>query len=284
MKELYDLGIVHTQSVQPYFPRVRDRGDIAVLRDERSGVIFLSSTEHMNISHYDEMKGGSYWGGKTRDEALALYAEDDTRRAQQFYDLISGKDVLDVGCGTGGFMDHIRSSAKSVAGVEPQQYVRTELQKLGYEMYRLPGDVPRTSADVATLFHVLEHITEPLKTLKEVLGLLRPGGTVVIEVPHARDVLLQLEAFKAFTLWSEHLVLHTKDSLRVYLEKAGFSDIKVEGFQRYPLGNHVGWLVDNKPGGQKKYPEFTELSKRYEQMLINTDQTDTLIAIAKRPL
>jgi len=282
MQELYDLGIVHTNDVKLFYPRVRDRTDITVLRDKKTGVIFLNTIEHMDLSHYEKMKGGSYWGGKNREEALELYGEDDKRRAAQFSAFIKGKDLIDIGCGTGGLLDQIKNVVKSVAGVELQNYAREELEKLGYTIYRLPADVPKESFDVAGLFHVFEHFTEPLKALKEVRTLLCTGGTILIEVPHARDVLLKLDAFKAFSLWSEHLVLHTKESLRTYLETAGFRDIRIEGFQRYSLANHIGWLVDGKPGGQERYTVSEDSSSAYEKILKETDQTDTLIAFAEK--
>lgn len=280
MKELYDLGIVHEEHVEPFHPRVRDREDIGALRDRETGVIFLDTTEHMDIAHYEAMEGGSYWGGEDREKALALYREDDVRRATQFKEHITGKDFIDIGCGTGGLLDHVKDIAKSIAGVEPQQYIREELERLAYPMHRLPHDVPEKSFDVAGLFHVLEHITTPLETLTSVRNVLRPGGTVIIEVPHARDVLLKLEAFKAFTLWSEHLVLHTRESLAKYLSAAGFTNIEVSGFQRYPLSNHIGWMVDGTPGGQKRYTVLDSEAAEYAKLLEASDQTDTLIATA----
>ncbi|MFI5260390.1 MAG: class I SAM-dependent methyltransferase [Candidatus Paceibacteria bacterium] len=282
MKELYDLGIVHSGDVEPFYPHVRDRADIGVLQDKQTGVIFLETVGHMTMSHYESMSDGSYWGGKTRAEALEVYREDDHRRAARFGSFITGKDFIDVGCGTGGLLDQVKSSAKSTSGVEPQKYAREELEKLGYAMYPALSGAPKESADVVSLFHVFEHLTEPLTALKEVHQVLRPEGTLILEVPHARDVLLKLEAFKAFSLWSEHLVLHTKASLKTYLETAGFRDIRIEGFQRYPLANHIGWLVDEKPGGQKRHATFDASAEAYTKLLEETDQTDTLIAFATK--
>lgn len=282
MNELYELGMVHASDVVPFYPRVRDRTDIAVLRDTKTGVVFLNTTEHMDIAHYENMRDGSYWGGENRGKALALYREDDQRRAAQFGATIAGKDFIDIGCGTGGLLDRVRTSAKSIAGIEPQKHAREELKKLGYTMCRLPIEAPKESFDVAGLFHVFEHLTEPLKTLKEVRNILRPSGTLILEVPHARDILLKLDAFKAFTLWSEHLVLHTKESLRTYLEVAGFKNIRIEGYQRYSLANHIGWLVDGKLGGQKRYPVFDTFTSPYARFLKAINQTDTLIAFATK--
>lgn len=282
-KLLTDLGLASPSTVGAFYPRVRDREDIAVLRDTASGVIFLSGMDHMSLAHYEEVPGGSYWGAEDRVQALALYRDDDERRAKQFSSLFKDRKVIDVGCGTGGLLDQVKNIATEVAGVEPQAYVREELQKEGYTMFKVPADVPEAAYDIATLFHVLEHITTPLETLREVRALLRPGGTVVVEVPHAGDALLQLESFKKFSLWSEHIILHTKESLTAFLTAAGFKNIQVEGYQRYPLGNHVGWLLDGAPGGQKKYPEFNnaELEAAYAKRLLDTNHTDTLIATAE---
>ena len=279
---LCELGLAHEDSLEPYYPTVRDRADVGVLIDTRSGVILLDRTDHMDVSHYEGVDTASYWGGKTRAEALANYREDDERRSAQWAHLFSGKDVVDVGCGTGGFLDLVRPLAKSVSGVEPQAYMRDELTRLGHTVFRLPEDAPAASFDVAFLFHTLEHVVEPLEVLREVKRILRPGGVLVVEVPHAKDALLDLGAFKKFSLWSEHLILNTKESLEVFLRHAGFVEVVVEGFQRYPLANHAGWLIQSLPGGHKKLADMTDPSfaALYEAHLKKAGRTDTLIAIA----
>ncbi|KKU77646.1 MAG: Methyltransferase type 11 [Parcubacteria group bacterium GW2011_GWA2_47_7] len=279
---LLELDLVRESTIELFSPRVRDRDDIGVLRDSGSGIIFLDRTDHIDITHYETVKEGAYWGADDRSGALETYDGDDMRRGTQFKQDLAGKDVVDIGCGTGGFMDIINPSAKSVAGVELQAPMRATLERLGYEMYRLPADVPARCFDVATLFHTLEHLTEPLEVLREIRAVLRPGGTVIIEVPHARDALLELDAFKAFSLWSEHLILHTRESLWKFLENAGFHDIAVEGYQRYPLSNHIGWLLTGLPGGQKKFSDFDKdgAADAYSRLLAERDSTDTLIAIA----
>ena len=118
---------------------------------------------------------------------------------------------------------------------------------------------------------------------------LRSHGSLILEVPHASDILLsQLEtdAFKRFTLWSQHLILHTRESLRRLLQAGGFSNIVIEGVQRYPLSNHLNWLSQGKPGGHKSVLsalDTPELKMAYEAALRKIDATDTLVAIARKP-
>lgn len=279
---LLELNLISEDTIEPFYSRVRDRVDVAVARDTSSGIIFLDRTDHVDLSHYEQIPEGLYWGGKSREEALKNYHKDDERHAAQFKSFFADKDVIDIGCGTGGLLDLIKMNTKSIAGVEPQEYLRTKLTSLGYPMYRVTEDVPDNSFDIATLFHTLEHLVEPIETLTAIHKKLRNEGTLIVEVPHARDVLLELEPFKKFSLWSEHLILHTKESLRVFLERAGFTDIEIIGFQRYSTANHLGWLATGLPGGQEEFPELAndQLSTAYRQMLLQHERTDTLIALA----
>jgi len=46
--------------------------------------------------------------------------------------------------------------------------------------------------DVITLFHVLEHIKNPVKTLADLRTYLKADGTLIVEIPNADDFLLQI--------------------------------------------------------------------------------------------
>jgi len=110
---------------------------------------------------------------------------------------------------------------------------------------------------------------------------------LIVEVPHANDFLisfLNLQAFKEFTFWSEHLILHTRQSLEIFLREAGFKNIRIQGFQRYPLANHLHWLAKGKAGGHKHWHHLQtdELNRAYASMLASLDKTDTLIAVAEK--
>ena len=105
-------------------------------------------------------------------------------------------------------------------------------------------------------------------------------------MPHARDFLisnLRLQEFIDFTLWSQHLVLHTRDSLRLLLADAGFNNIVIQGVQRYGVSNHLHWLSTKKPGGHRSLIsalETPELQLAYQNALSKIDATDTLTVIA----
>ena len=53
-QELISLGIIDDKKVINFYPRVRDRDDVSVLKCEHSGVIFLSGTDHIEESYYND--------------------------------------------------------------------------------------------------------------------------------------------------------------------------------------------------------------------------------------
>lgn len=135
------------------------------------------------------------------------------------------------------------------------------------------------------MFHSLEHFQDPISMLIDAKSMLRKGGKLIIEVPHANDFLISgvsCDAFLKFTLWSQHLILHTRSSLQRMLSCVEPVCISVAGIQRYPLSNHLTWLSKGKPGGHKALLseiDTYELRTAYEAALRKIDATDTLIAV-----
>ncbi len=292
-KELADLKIIDVKHVELYYPRVRDREDVGVFRCAKSEVIFLSRSDHIKPEYYAHQKGASYWDVDSEEAGLLQTKEDDTRRIDALKRLVADQKLatasyLDVGCGLGGVLRSMRGVVKDCSAIEPQDDMRESLKRSGNAMYASFEELPHGKRfDVVTLFHVFEHLTEPAAMLKKIHAVMKPGGTLIIEVPHAKDALLQsfnLEAFKKFTFWSEHMILHTQHSLKTYLKAAGFRDIHTSGIQRYPLANHLHWLWKGEPGGHQKLTAFREkrLEEVYEKLLISLDQTDTLWAHVRR--
>lgn len=190
-----------------------------------------------------------------------------------------------MGTGHGGILDLVAPMASEAIAVEPQEIARLSLAAAGHKVVPDLASVDGTF-DVITLYHVFEHLSQPIAFLREVKSKLKPGGNLLIEVPHARDALLTIyanEAFKRFTLWSEHLLLHTRQSIKMFIETAGFANCTVEGVQRYPLANHLHWLAQGKPSGHRNWfmLRSADLDRAYAMRLAALDCTDTLLASAQ---
>jgi len=280
--QLLELGIISLPHVDLYSSRTRDNPNQPVYRCANSGVIFLDP-----VSAYTQIDESisSYWGTEDRQVFLEQNKPDTIRRLSLIKDLIHKKKYLDIGTGLGGILDVSQSVAALSAGVEPHKSARETLVQEGFTVWPSIREVSEDNFDVISLFHVFEHLTDPVTMLKDVKHRLAADGTLVIEVPHANDALLTLyksEAFKNFTLWTEHLILHTADSLCTMVEASGYSVKKIDYVQRYDLANHMFWLSEGRPGGHEKWKDkFSDKCKKeYEKSLIKNATADTIIIYA----
>jgi hypothetical protein len=129
---------------------------------------------------------------------------------------------------------------------------------------------------------VLEHLPDPKATLTGLSGFLKKKGQIIIEVPSADDALLTLykcEAFSHFTYWSCHLFLFNSRTLKKLADQARLRINYIKQVQRYPLSNHLFWLVQGKPGGHEKWSfiDSPELARVYEARLGGIGKCDTIV-------
>jgi SAM-dependent methyltransferase len=134
--------------------------------------------------------------------------------------------LLDVGCGNGAFLARLGGGGWAVEGTDTSPAACALTRAKGVPVHE--GDLagarfPDGAFDVVTLWHVLEHLTEPLVELAEIRRILRPGGWLAIQVPDADSPTLRLCGEHWFPLSvPRHLQHFTFDSLRQTLERAGF--------------------------------------------------------------
>jgi SAM-dependent methyltransferase len=145
---------------------------------------------------------------------------------------VSGK-LLDVGCGTGGFLMEMARTGYDVHGLEPYQGVVEHLPiELRGKVRCAPFesvDYSAGSFDLITLFHVLEHLPAPVETLRRLRGCLKPGGLLVLEVPN----FASRESSWLGTHWYNldvpyHFWHFTPASLRTLVETAGLQLVETE--------------------------------------------------------
>ena len=207
--------------------------------------------------------------------------EDDERRYRFTKKMIFGKKVVDFGCGDGGYLLRARAIAHEVSGVEMERFVRDALRREGINCYEKICDIG--IVDVVTMFHVLEHLPNPVNELKEISDHLISGGEIIIEVPNAEDALLSLydsDKFADFTYWKCHIYLYTMETLKHLAEKVGLRVKFMRQVQRYPLSNHLHWLAKGKSGGHFEWSflDDAELSRIYGTKLSELGIADTIIA------
>ena len=295
--ELMKLKLISKSNLMTLNNKTRDK-KIKVIKDLKSKIIFLekyiTTNKYYSLVRYKDDDKKILDKSKRKITNIKTFSgniktpmiEDDYRRVSQFEKNLKNKDILDFGCGWGGFLRNIKNY-KSLSGVELRKecinFIKNNIKKIVISDNINSFD---KKFDIITMFHVLEHIPYQTETLKVLKSKLKNKGKIIIEVPHAEDFLIlqeELKEFKNFTFWSEHLILHTYKSLKSILLKSGFKNINIQYYQRYNFSNHLGWFLKRKPGGHNFYKEIVsdKLNISYCENLKKLGQTDTLIAIAE---
>jgi len=263
---------------------VRDNKNIDVLECSDCGLVYLSSLNHINQNHYES--SGMHDNKEPNINNWLKETEfDDKRRYDFVKEKIANKNVLDFGCGIGGFIEMAKKSARNISGVELDRALQSSFQERGLNVFlnlKEAKEQSKKKYDVITAFHVVEHLQDPIEILKDLSELLTKNGEVVIEIPNSNDALLTLyenETFQNFTYWSLHLFLFNKKTVTELIKQAGLKLNWIKHVQRYPLSNHLYWLAKGRPGGHKKWDflDNSKLNTEYENQLALIGRTDTIL-------
>ena len=155
-------------------------------------------------------------------------------REKQFTDFVeshqlSGKDILEIGCGRGEYMSLMNRCDIGVYGIEYSHesieacrranlkvnrcYIETAKQDLGFDK----------KFDAFFILNFLEHLPNINEVLRGITNNLKEGAVGLVEVPNF-DMILRNNLFSEFI--SDHLYYFTKETLRMTLERNGFEVIE----------------------------------------------------------
>jgi len=139
--------------------------------------------------------------------------------------------VLDIGAGFGHILHAVGRrypDSKRFAN-EISEVCVQHLRSLGVEVFTTPTDelLPRLERQfhVVILSHVLEHLPNPVDTLRQLRKIVVPGGLLYIEVPNipADSVTRYPDSKWAPRVDEPHITFFSLDVLRSTLERAGWS-------------------------------------------------------------
>jgi len=152
--------------------------------------------------------------------------------------------LLDIGCGTGGFLEHSQKSEFELYGFDASnaqsEYARKRFPNVRHasscsEYLDKHGD-QNLLFDVVTMWDVLEHIRNPLDYLREMRRVIRPGGLIYISTPNGlaklwkrklyKLLLLDIDCGGEFMPW-EHVFYYSPRSLKFLLSLSGFKVLKI---------------------------------------------------------
>jgi SAM-dependent methyltransferase len=158
--------------------------------------------------------------------------------------------LLEVGAAAGFFLDEARQRGYEGTGVEPNATMAAHgRDALGLDLRTATlaeAELAPGSFDAACAFHVIEHLTEPLESVRAVTTALRPGAHLLIEVPNVESA----SARRRGPDWPpldlpHHVGHHNPRSIRELLRRAGLEVLRIDTvpFAFYGAGSRAALLV-----------------------------------------
>jgi SAM-dependent methyltransferase len=112
--------------------------------------------------------------------------------------LVEGRDVIEIGVHRGYGSRLLAPRARSFLAVDLSfEHASATHRAAGVRAVQADGQrlpVPDRAADVVVTFQVIEHVWDDRKYLREIARVLRPGGTLILSTPQARNRLLLRQA------------------------------------------------------------------------------------------
>lgn len=216
------------EDTQPVRRQANRRG-LPLWRCGRCGLIFQhpQPTAAQLVRLYDR----SYY------EAWDLFHSEEVVRAQKlahFSCLIrdwigngGGLRVLDVGCGTGFFLEAAQTAGHEAFGVELSPYAsRLAIERFGAHRVHAgtlhSAPFPDSTFDVVVMCDLLEHVRRPRAILEAVAALLAPGGLCICVTPMVGGTSFELMGPRWTHYKLEHLFYFSPRNLSALLKSEGF--------------------------------------------------------------
>lgn len=146
--------------------------------------------------------------------------------------MVDGRQLLDVGCATGFFLQAARARRWDVRGLEPSEYASDYARReLGLQVETAsivspPEGLPQF--DVVTLWDTIEHLDRPDLALSNIHKLLKPNGVLVFSTGDYASMLRRLTR-RRWRLFGDptHNFFFDEQTLRLILMRAGFEVLRV---------------------------------------------------------
>ena len=140
----------------------------------------------------------------------------------------AGARILDFGAGTGELAKILFDKNYIIDGCEFSSNARREAKRLyGFKFYSSLTGLQHNQYDLVTAIEVIEHLTDPASTCRNINELLKPEGIAYITTPNTNGLNARIKKAQ----WREvnkpfHIVLFNYSSLKRMLVEAGFQTIR----------------------------------------------------------
>lgn len=153
-----------------------------------------------------------------------------------------GAKVLDIGAAGGAFLDAATQFGYDAWGLEPSWFRVSRGKERGLHIEQGVIDnhsFAPESFDMVTLWDVIEHMPDPLDSLRRVHALLKPGGTLLLNFPDIDTWQARLAGKHFWWIISAHLAQYSPSTIKEICKHSGFETFH---FQPYWQWLELGYL------------------------------------------
>lgn len=198
-------------------------GEFDRFRCDRCGLHFL--TPRPDPAAMARFYPPRYWDGEGPGEDAGVRQMIAFLQSQH-----PGGQILDVGCGAGSRTALLARAGLAVMGLEPYAAAAEQArERYGLSIHEgdlQHHDLPPGTFDAVTMFDVLEHLESPAEDLIAARQLLRPGGHLLVKVPHAGAWQARVLGSKWYPFEPRHLQMFTAGALRGALTACGYRNCR----------------------------------------------------------
>jgi SAM-dependent methyltransferase len=139
----------------------------------------------------------------------------------------TSKSIVEIGGGNGFFLEEAQQMGfETLTEIEPSQIAFEAAHPSLKPFFKVDvlreGLIADNTEDFVVIFHVLDHLPDPLITLKLIRKMLKPGGSICIAVHNVNSLSSLLLKNRSPIFDVEHTYLYSKSTLTSLLSQAGF--------------------------------------------------------------
>lgn len=157
-------------------------------------------------------------------------------------------NLIEIGSGFGQLLNFFKQDGWDVMGIEPLKggclHSESEFGIKAIPKTIEEAALDENSVDVALMMHVIEHVPDPLGTLREVYRILKPGGYFILETPRYDTLMFRLLGKRERSLsCNGHIYFFTTDTLEKMATRAGFTVRRIDYVGRSLTLDRLVWNV-----------------------------------------
>lgn len=222
--------VCQNAAAQPHWRK----GDLQIVRCADCSMVFVNpAPTAMASGQFYDTEGADYYlsPAKLASDYAVVRFERELRLLRKF---CPHGAVLDVGCGSGGFLFQLKQrwpGDYEILGTDVSGGPLDYAESRGVPVARgnfLELNFKNAPFDAVTFWAVTEHLAEPGRFLEKACALLKPGGLCFVLVPNLRSLAVRWLGAKYRYVYPQHLNYFSASTLARLGARAGFAVVAMQ--------------------------------------------------------